>query len=373
MGVTQDRATSKFSLAENVYRELFKMIERPEYKIGEIIPSGNDLAKQFNVSRPTVNKAIKQLKVEGFLEGRPGAGTVIISKPLTSKKDLVFGLIFPMSGMEGFFTPLAQQIVASSESHGFKVIWGGQFAENSLDTVSSVENMADFYVDQHVSGVFLSPRKHIKKSKEVTEALLNKLAQVNIPVVLVDDDYMEFPGCSTYDLVTIDNFRAGYRLATHFLDQGMRRIDFVTRPNSGSAVFRRLHGIQCAMLDRGITPSPQWVHVIDDSMQNVGKILKQRGAKNIICHNDMEAVRLLQRLLEESFRVPRDFRLAGFDGSQISAQVSPKLTTIEQPCAILAEYAIQLMKERIKRPDSLPRRLFSDFTLLERESSKYLV
>ena len=117
------------------------------------------------------------------------------------------------------------------------MIWGGQFAENTLDAVNGVESMADFYIDQQVSGIFLSPRKHVKNSKEVTEALLNRLSAANIPVVLVDDDYVEFPGCSTYDLVTIDNFRAGYRLATHFLDQGVERIDFITKRNSGSAVF----------------------------------------------------------------------------------------------------------------------------------------
>ena len=127
------------------------------------------------------------------------------------------------------------------------------------------------------------------------------------------------------------------------------------------------------MLDRGIIPSPAWIHEIDESMKNVGQMLKAKGAENIICHNDMEAVKLLQKLLEELFKVPKDFRLAGFDGSQLSAQVSPRLTTIEQPCVILAEYAIELMKERIKRPASLPRRIFSDFNLLERESSKYSV
>ena len=371
MGRSTYSADIKLSLTESVYRELFKMIESPEYKIGEIIPSGNDLARRFNVSRPTVNKAIQQLKVEGYLEGRPGAGTIIISKPLIHKKELVFGLIFPMYGMEGFFTPLAQQIASSSVSHGFKVIWGGQFAEQSLAESDSIESMADFYIDQQVSGVFLSPRKHIERSREVTERMLQKLNSASIPVVLMDDDYAQFPACSTYDLVTIDNFRAGYTLANHFLNQGSKRIDFVTRPNSGAAVLLRLHGMQCAMADRGIEPSAEWVHVIDEHAVDAGGKLKACGAGDIVCHNDMETVKLLQKLHSESFSIPKDFRLAGFDGSQISAQVSPQLTTIEQPCGKLAEYAIELMKQRIRRPDSLPRRIFSDFTLIERESSRY--
>ncbi len=371
MGKSSERTEVKLSLSESVYRELFRMIESPEYKLGEIIPSGNDLAIQFNVSRPTVNKAIQQLKVEGYLEGRPGAGTIIISKPIPKRKELVFGLIFPMSGMEGFFTPLAQHIASSSVSHGFKVVWGGQFAEQSLEASDSIENMAEFYIDQHVSGVFLSPRKHVADSKLVTERLLAKLDQASIPVVLMDDDYEEFPGASSYDLVTIDNFRAGYRLADHFLDQGSERIDFISRANSGSAVLLRLHGIQCAMMDRGITPSPAWVHLLDEDTKDIGRILQERGVKDIICHNDMEAVKLLQRLLSESYVIPKDFRLAGFDGAQLSGQVSPQLTTIEQPCNVLAEHAIELMKERIKKPDALPRRVFSDFRILVRESSRY--
>ena len=360
------------NLSKTIYRKLYELIKSPEYSAGDLIPSETTLANHFNVSRPTVTKAIKQLKSEGFLEGRPGAGTKIITKPNENQKELVFGLIFPMSGMEALFTPLAQQIASLSVSHGFQVIWGGQFAEPLVEA-DNIESMADFYIAQKVSGVFLSPRKHVVNSREVTEKVVQKLTKASIPVVLMDDDYVDFPSCSCYDLVTIDNFRAGYSLANHFLDQGCRRIDFITRSNSGASVLLRLHGIQCAMMDRGITPSQEWIHEIDENTDNIGAVFLEQGVTDIVCHNDLEMVKLLQKLHNESYSIPQDFRLAGFDGSQLAAQVSPRLTTVSQPCDLLAEYAVGLMKDRIESPDSPHRRLFSDFVLLERESSKYQV
>ena len=250
-------------------------------------------------------------------------------------------------------------------------MWGGQFAEQSLIESDSIDSMADFYIDQNVSGVFLSPRKHIVNSKQITEKIINKLREAKIPVVLMDDDYEDFPGCSKYDLITIDNFRAGYALAEHFLSQGSERIDFFTRPNSGAAVSLRLHGIQCAMLDRGIFPLKEWIHILDEDSMELGNSLKNSGVKDIICHNDFEAVKVLQKLSQESFSIPRDFRLAGFDGSQLAAQVVPQITSVCQPCADLAEYAIALMKQRIKWPASLPRRIYADFCLRIQESSRF--
>lgn len=48
-----------------------------EYSPGDKIPSENELAKQFNVSRLTVRQATSQLIQEGFLSSRRGEGTFV--------------------------------------------------------------------------------------------------------------------------------------------------------------------------------------------------------------------------------------------------------------------------------------------------------
>ena len=52
-------------------------IERGAWKSGRKIPSENELTKRFGVSRMTVNRALRELAVEGFLRRVQGAGTYV--------------------------------------------------------------------------------------------------------------------------------------------------------------------------------------------------------------------------------------------------------------------------------------------------------
>ena len=54
-----------------------KWIVNNEVSMGEKIPSENELAAQFKVSRLTVRQALSQLIQEGFLESRRGDGTYV--------------------------------------------------------------------------------------------------------------------------------------------------------------------------------------------------------------------------------------------------------------------------------------------------------
>ncbi len=62
-----------------------------EFNLGEKIPSENELAAKFNVSRLTIRQAISQLTQEGFLRSKRGEGTFV-----TDNENLInsFGLEF---------------------------------------------------------------------------------------------------------------------------------------------------------------------------------------------------------------------------------------------------------------------------------------
>ena len=54
-----------------------KWIVEKEFNVGDRIPSENELAARFDVSRLTVRQAVSQLVQEGFLTTRRGAGTYV--------------------------------------------------------------------------------------------------------------------------------------------------------------------------------------------------------------------------------------------------------------------------------------------------------
>jgi GntR family transcriptional repressor for pyruvate dehydrogenase complex len=65
------------SLRSQVYSQLKKQLTRGFWKVGEKIPSENELCALFGVSRVTVRAAINQLEILGLVETRQGGGTFV--------------------------------------------------------------------------------------------------------------------------------------------------------------------------------------------------------------------------------------------------------------------------------------------------------
>lgn len=356
-------------LHTKIYFDLYNLIASAGYNVGDRIPTELSLSTKYNVSRPTIHKAVKRLQEEGYLESKAGSGTRITLKPRRNDSSLVFGLLFPFRwNMEGLFNPLSQEIAALSTSLDFQIVWGGKFPKRFTSS-QDLDRMADFYINQKVSGVFLAPIELTADCMKSTNQIVQRLTDANIPIVLIDADFQPFPSHSNFDFVGIDNYRAAYNLTEHFIKKGETRVDFCSNPFSGETVQLRLKGIKGALMDHGITPSPEWIHTIDETKKDFGKELKIKGVRNIICSNDWVALRLMKMLHEDSYLVPKDFRLAGFDNSVFSQNSNPQLTSIDQQCHDLAALAVKAMLNRIKDPLSPALRLFSNFSLKERAST----
>ena len=64
-------------LYERIVSQIEERIVAGDLKAGDQLPSENELAKQFAVSRTAVREAIKTLSEKRLVEVRPGRGTFI--------------------------------------------------------------------------------------------------------------------------------------------------------------------------------------------------------------------------------------------------------------------------------------------------------
>lgn len=60
-----------------IRNDILEKIHSGYYPIGETIPAETELAKQYNVSRPTIRQAIQALVDQGILEKRRKRGTIV--------------------------------------------------------------------------------------------------------------------------------------------------------------------------------------------------------------------------------------------------------------------------------------------------------
>jgi len=190
-----------------------------------------------------------------------------------------------------------------------------------------------------------------------------------IPLVLLDRDLVPFPARSRYDLVAIDNRRGGAVLARHFLDQGLRRVDFAASPRSAPTVDLRISGYQDALRRAGIRPRPEWVHAGDpEDPAFARRLAADRGLEAVICANDVTAGALMHGLERAGRRIPRDVRIAGFDDVKYARLLRVPLTTYRQPCEEIGAAAVAAMLDRIARPRAPARDVLLDGELVVRQS-----
>ena len=359
-------ANSKYlAVAETLKREILN----GKYESRERFPSEEALVRRFGVSRPTVERALRELKSAGLLESRSGSGSYLTFAALNATGAI--GVIAPDYHKIDFFTDLCDAIAAAARAAGYDTLLGDVSAPDASDRGSWAIAVAEAYASRRTACVLLEPVDLIPDSHEATKKVLDVLAAKNIPVVLIDRDYLPPPQRSRYDLVGIDNVQAGYRLAKHLIETGARNIRFLTQPNYASTIRSRIHGVAQAVIDAGL----EWRndHIIETSPSDMAAFRKLMRGKDwpnaFVCRNDPLAATLLQTLAALKLNVPEKVRVAGFDDAKIAKLLNPPLTTIRQPVKRLAETAVTSLLQRIRNPNLAPRAILLDAQMVVRQSS----
>jgi GntR family transcriptional regulator of arabinose operon len=348
-----------------IYDYLHAAIAAEQYATGQRLPTDGQLMRQFATSRPTVARAMHDLEQAGLVERRPGSGTYV-RRPGRVAHQLL-GLLIPGLGETEIFEPICGEIARACQKHQFGLLWG--------DTSSSAENqelqaeeLCRRYIEQRVAGVFFAPVELTPGMDQVNREIAHALDRAGIAVVLLDRDVEAFPRRSGFDLVGIDNFRAGYLQAEHLLGLGCRRLHYVARPLSAPTVDARIAGYRQALADRGILPEGARVHRGDPADVEFVRSLLADPPEAFLCANDITAANLMRNLIQLGFGVPGQVRVMGLDDVKYARLLSVPLSTLRQPCRELGAAAVAAMVDRLQNRKLPARSILLDTQLVTRES-----
>jgi DNA-binding LacI/PurR family transcriptional regulator len=363
-------AVGKGPKYKRVYLELREALTDGRHREGDKLPSENELVERFGVSRPTVRRALTQLVSEGFIARRMGAGTVV-SNPRENEV-MVFGLLIPELGTTEIFEPICQGISQARSGGRHDLLWGPSFLKGASKEVQA-EHLCSYYIERRVSGVFFAPMEHFEGRDAVNVSIARALDEAQIPIVLLDRDIVLFPERSKYDLVGIDNHRAGYVLAEYLLRSGSRRVAFVAAPFSAHTVDARIGGYKEALhahYGAAAEPVVKWIDPND--VTAVAEFLRLEHPEAIICANDFTAAQLLRTVSSIDVQVPAQLRIAGIDDVKYAQLLQTPLTTIRQPCLEIGSTAMLAMLDRIAHPAAPAREFIVDFELVIRKSTEVI-
>lgn len=148
--------------------------------------------------------------------------------------------------------------------------------------------------------------------------------------------------------LNFDNLEGGRMATWHLIEQGHRKIAFISGDPQHPDAIQRLSGYKLALAQAGIAFKSELVvqgeYNEDSGLQAVQRLLhaKQQFTA-IFAANDQMAVGAAHGLLRHGLRVPDDVSLVGFDDLSTSLYAFPPLTTVHQPAYELGQLAAQAM------------------------------
>ncbi len=319
-----------------------------------------DVAQRAGVSVATVSRALaghsgvsetarqRVLAAVQALDYRPD----LAARRLRSRRTDTIGLI--VSDIRNpFFTEVSRAVEDMAYQNRMRVILCNADEDPEKETL-----YLDLMRDENVSGVILSP------SLPTLEHF--RLSDYPFPVVLVDRCDRE----TNADAVVLDNADSAYRLTTHLIERGYRRIAFVY--GATSATGRQRHeGYVTAMATHGLETLAQAVPAtVEAARAAAGELVRGRplpealvGSNGLILLGLVEALRAAQLLF------PEQIALAGFDDLPWTRLVGPGITVIAQPTYDIGQAATELLLQRIAHPSQSVRRVVLRGELRERGSS----
>ncbi len=349
--MTDDRESSgHIPIHRRIADQLATAIEQGDYRPGSRLPSEARLVRELGVSRGTVRHALASLQRRGLTEAVPSRGT-FIRGPAPVKiehRRRVIGVVVPSVAM-----PYVPAVLAGIEDelhgHGYSLLAGsnGSSREQQAGRVKRI-------VDEGVSGLIVYPIDY-----EPDPDLFAKLAAGGLPIVLIDRHLIGH----AFDAVLADNVGGAFTAVTHLLDQGHRRVAFVSTDNlTTTSVAERLQGYQQALAAAGIPDDPalrfdrirvgtSWGDdyrvAKKENVERIRRFLARSDATAVFALHDHLALEVVEAARALGRRVPLDLAVAGFDDDPLAGALSVPLTTVAQPRERIGRVAARIMLDRI--------------------------
>lgn len=180
-------------------------------------------------------------------------------------------------------------------------------------------------------------------TSELTRQQLESFQQRNISVVVIDPLN---PPRNGYTSVGATNWAGGKAAAEHLIALGHRRIAYLGGPNAAECSVARLHGYLAALMGNAIASRPEYIMAgeFNKSFGLAGTrelLALDEPPTAIFAGCDATALGVLEEARSQGVRVPDDLSLVGFDGTPLTEQTLPRLTSVAQPLQEMGRAALR--------------------------------
>ncbi|MGX5682679.1 LacI family DNA-binding transcriptional regulator [Schumannella luteola] len=261
-----------------------------------------------------------------------------------------------------FFTEIARAAEDVADAHGYKVVLG-----NSDESESREGGYIDLFEAQRVRGLLVAPVGDVGSR-------LAAARRQGIEAVVIDRSMAG----TAISSVSVNDEAGGFMAAQHLLDDGRRRLVFVTGPVSVQQSRDRLAGARRAV-EGTAGASLEVVELAAASALEArafGASLAERPPSGrpdaVFAVNDVVALGVLQSTISRDgsgLSVPDDIAIVGYDDIDFAEAAVVPLTSVRQPTRLLGSRAMELLLERIDDRRAEPQHIVFEPELVVRDST----
>lgn len=335
-----------------IYDELAARITRGIYHSGKRIPTENEWASEFSVSRITARNALEMAARDGIIERYPRKGSFVSSRAPV--------LLARLKGTARRMIGIIQPDLSDSFGLEFFRSFQTRAQQQELITTTGISNddatdesrLIEEFLDAGVQGIVIKPVHNETFNNHILRLIID-----DFPIVLVDR-YLRDVSCAN---VVSNNFRAAADAMNYLYSLNHHCVGVLSRSiGSTTALIEREKGIMHAVSQRGLRFRPQWFlrDLADDADSNPSHAAEvhKRIFDFLTRNTDLTAlfalkhgyVPIIEQVAHEmGKRIPEDLSVISFDAPRGYANRVKPLTHLRQNEPEMARQALEAIQKAL--------------------------
>lgn len=312
----------------------------------------NGRAREKRISEELVDRVLKFVKEVGY---KPNS----LAKSLRTGKSHIIGLMVENIA-DPFFANIARYIEDGAYKNGYRIIYC-----STDNDANKTRDLISMFRDRHVDGYIIAPPVGVEED-------IAELIKDDLPVVLFDR-YLPGIDCS---YVVSDNLNSTYTATEYLVEQGYKKIAFITLQSHQTQMQARMNGYIKALEQNNLDPYIKEIAFNQDDkhiLAPIADFLKNnRNLDAIIFGTNRIGTCGLKVIHGMGIRIPDDVAVISFDDHDVFELYTPSITAIAQPVEDIAANTINILLSKLdsSTPNADNKKVTLQNDLIYRGSSK---
>lgn len=339
-----------------------------EARSGDVLPSENEIARNYNFSLAVTRNLYRQLSDEGIVQGQQGKGFFLTDKfsalsKKTSTRPLKIAIVCYIDLNHPDTPHASANLIFSGFEH--------KAALNRCQTkLFNLWPELDFTIDmlqtlkhEKVDGILYHGDKIVP-----TQKILSTLALLDIPLICAEKVH------PTIHCVVFENSQIAKTGTEHLLSLGRRKLAFLQYSGDEfwqcqrRETFRELAAKAGAeSFEFDMYRKVPFSQLAEDVAERILPTILEEEIDGVFCSGDIFAAALIDALKSTGKAIPKDIAIVGTDDDWSVRDYD--ITTIQTNHAFLGEVAFELMTEIVETSPSVPMRRHIFCPLVKRSTA----